>query len=78
MLNCDYCYDQSQRLTKGIANRDLVLSAMAQIKMYRPPIVLQQQFANFVAQVDKSKVAVQKSLDEAKLLFNSLMYEFFG
>ena len=29
-------------------------------------------------QVDKSKVVVQKSLDEAKLLFNSLMYEFFG
>ena len=65
MLNCDYCYDQSQRLTKGIANRDLVLSAMAQIKMYRPPMVLQQQFAAFVAQVDKSKVAVQNVLDEA-------------
>ncbi len=56
MLNSDYCYDQSQRLTKGIANRDLVLSAMAQIKMYRPPIELQIQFADFVKQVDKSKV----------------------
>ena len=55
MLNCDYCYDQSQRLTKGIANRDLVLSAMAQIKMYRPPKILQDQFAAFVKQVDKSK-----------------------
>ena len=57
MLNCDYCYDQSQRLTKGIANRDLVLSAMAQIKMYRPPIELQEQFAGFVQQVDKSKLS---------------------
>ena len=56
MLNGDYCYNQSQRLTKGIANRDLVLSAMAQIKMYRPPIELQNQFADFVHQVDKSKV----------------------
>ena len=56
MLNSDYCYDQSQRLTKGIANRDLVLSAMAQIKMYRPPFELQEQFAEFVQQVDKSKV----------------------
>lgn len=55
MLNSAYCYEQSQRLTKGIANRDLVLSAMAQIKMYRSPIKLQQQFAAFVAQVDKSK-----------------------
>ena len=61
MLNCDYCYDQSQRLTKGIANRDLVLSAMAQIKIYRPPMVLQEQFAAFVAQVDKSKQAREYS-----------------
>ncbi len=56
MLNGAYCYEQSQRLTKGIANRDLVLSAMAQIKMYRPPMELQEQFADFVKQVDKSKV----------------------
>ena len=58
MLNGAYCYEQSQRLTKGIANRDLVLSAMAQIKMYRPPMELQEKFAEFVHQVDKSKVAV--------------------
>ena len=78
MLNCDYCYDQSQRLTKGIANRDLVLSAMAQIKMYRPPMELQQQFAAFVSQIDKSKSAIQKSLDETQLLFDSLMQQYFG
>lgn len=78
MLNGAYCYEQSQRLTKGIANRDLVLSAMAQIKMYRPPLKLQQQFAAFVAQVDKSKAAVQKSLDETQVLFDSLMQKYFG
>ena len=55
MLNGDYCFEQSQRLTKGIANRDLVLSAMAQIKMYRPPMEIQKQFADFVKQVNKSK-----------------------
>ena len=78
MLNCDYCYSQSQKLTKGIANRDLVLGAMAQIKIFRPPIELQKQFASFVKQVDKSKVAVQKALDEAQLLFDSLMQQYFG
>lgn len=62
MLNGSYCYEQSQRLTKGIANRDLVLSAMAQIKMYRPPMKLQEQFAAFVAQVDKSKFFSNHSL----------------
>ena len=54
MLNSDYCYSQSQRLTKGIANRDLVLSAMAQIKLYCPPLELQNQFASFVQEIDKS------------------------
>lgn len=77
MLNGDYCFEQSQRLTKGIANRDLVLSAMAQIKMYCPPMQFQEQFAEFVNQVNKSKVAVQKSLDETQLLFDSLMQKYF-
>ena len=43
-----------------------------------PPMELQQQFAVFVSQVDKSKVAVQKALDETQLLFDSLMQEYFG
>ena len=78
MLNGDYCFEQSQRLTKGIANRELVLSAMAQIKMYRPPMEIQKQFADFVNQVDKSKVAIQKALDKTQMLFDSLMQEYFG
>ncbi len=42
-----------------------------------PPIKLQKQFAAFVKQVDKSKVAIQKALDEAQLLFDSLMQKYF-
>lgn len=38
----------------------------------------QKQFAVFVKQVDKSKVAVQAALDKAQLLFDSLMQEYFG
>ena len=38
----------------------------------------QRQFANFVTQVDKSKFAVQKSLEKTQLLFDSLMQEYFG
>ena len=78
MLNSDYCYEQSQRLTKGIANRDLVLSAMAQIKMYKPPIEQQNQFADFVAQVEKQKATVQQSIDKLETLKKSLMQEYFG
>ena len=43
-----------------------------------PPIELQNQFADFVKQVDKSKLAVQQSLEKTQLLFDSLMQEYFG
>ena len=43
-----------------------------------PPIEFQNQFADFVHKVNKSKVAVQKALDETKLLFDSLMQKYFG
>ena len=41
-------------------------------------IQLQKEFATFVAQVDKSKAVVQKALDKAQLLFDSLMQKYFG
>ena len=43
-----------------------------------PPLELQQQFATFVEQTDKSKAAAQKALDEAQLLFDSLMQQYFS
>ena len=43
-----------------------------------PTIEQQNEFIRFWAQVDKSKVAIQKSLDETQLLFDSLMQEYFG
>ena len=43
-----------------------------------PPLTSQQEFLRFVAQIDKSKVAVQAALDKAQLLFDSLMQEYFG
>ena len=51
------------------------------MKAYRqvlPPLELQKEFIAFAKQVDKSKVAVQKSLDETQKLFDSLMQEYFG
>ena len=43
-----------------------------------PPLELQNQFADFVKVVDKSKAAVQKALDQTQQLFDSLMQEYFG
>ena len=52
--------------------------AILDINILRPSIESQNQFADFVKQVDKSKVAVQAALDEAQLLFDSLMQQYFG
>ncbi len=43
-----------------------------------PPLEVQEQYYSFAEQINKSKVAVQKALDEAQLLFDSLMQEYFG
>ena len=53
-------------------------SKLLEIKCIDAPIELQNQFAGFVHQVDKSKVAVKKALEQAQLLFDSLMQEYFG
>ena len=42
------------------------------------PIKEQNKFASFVQQVDKSKVAIQKSLDETQILYDSLMQKYFS
>ena len=43
-----------------------------------PPLELQEKFADFVEQTDKSKLAIQQSLDKLEILKKSLMQEYFG
>ena len=43
-----------------------------------PPFEKQEEFKIFIKQVDKSRVAVKKALDETQLLFDSLMQKYFG
>jgi len=62
----------------GVAQQNVGAKSLAKMPIKIPPIELQNQFAAFVAQVDKSKVAVQKALDETQTLFDSLMQEYFG
>ena len=48
------------------------------MKIPVPSLDRQKEFAVFVLQVDKSKAVIQKSLEEAQLLFDSLMQQYFG
>ena len=63
---------------RGANIQNLNQQILATLDIPTPPIGLQEQFAAFVAQVNKSKAVVQKALDEAQLLFDSLMQEYFG
>ena len=62
--------------TTGIAS--INMKQLRALPVLVPPLKLQEQFAAFVEQIDKSKVVVQKALDEAQTLFDSLMQEYFG
>ena len=63
---------------RGANIQNLNQQILATLDIPMPPLELQEQFAAFVKQTDKSKVVVQKALDEAQLLFDSLMQEYFG
>jgi type I restriction enzyme, S subunit len=62
----------------GAAQPGINAKKYSSLQILLPPIKEQNAFAAFVAQVEKSKVVVQKSLDETQVLFNSLMQEYFG
>lgn len=54
------------------------IQKVRRIEIPMPPLVLQKQFATFVAQTDQSKLAIQKSLDKLETLKKALMQEYFG
>ncbi|MEE1012324.1 MAG: restriction endonuclease subunit S [Acutalibacteraceae bacterium] len=57
---------------------NLNVPIVSNFQIIKPPIEIQKSYYDFVEQVDKSKVAVQKALDETQTLFDSLMQEYFG
>jgi type I restriction enzyme S subunit len=65
-------------IASGTTFAELKIFALKRCQIFETPKKLQNQFADFVAQVDKSKVVVQKALDKTQLLFDSLMQEYFG
>ena len=57
---------------------NLNVPIVSDFQIIKPPKKVQDDYYTFVEQVDKSKVAVQKALDETQTLFDSLMQEYFG
>ena len=79
LLNSDYGKRQLKGQIKTSAGQYTVSQdGIGAIVTILPPISLQKEFANFVNQVDKSKIVAQQMLDETQKLFDSLMQEYFG
>ncbi len=76
-----FCYlvnDKMYKVESASAQPNLLLSKINATEIYVPPMSLQEEFVDFVVQIDKSKVAIQKSLEKTQLLFDSLMQKYFG
>ena len=73
-ISKEYLVDEINMALKGILSK----SKLEEKTFYVPPMELQEQFAAFVTQVDKSKLAVQQGLQELETLKKSLMQQYFG
>ena len=73
-----YFQDQIEKIGKGSTVKHIPVPDCTEFEVFVPPILKQNQFADFVQQVNKSKATIQKALDEAQLLFDSLMQQYFG
>lgn len=73
-----YTNDYIMTFASAVAQASINMKKIRGFEYYFPSIEKQNQFAAFVEQTDKSKVSIQKALDEAQLLFDSLMQKYFG
>lgn len=76
-LNSKYCYQQSQKYTHGITNRDLGLTRLINIKLLLPPMELQNQFTEIVNKHNKIQKNLLSSLSLMDEQFNSLVQRAF-
>lgn len=77
LLESDYFDRAVLDKVRGGTQKFISLGDIRRLNVCLPPLEVQKQFAAFVTQTDKSKAAVQKALDEAQLLFDSLMQKYF-
>ncbi|MBC2451357.1 type I restriction endonuclease subunit S [Clostridium saccharobutylicum] len=77
-MNSKYIKSRLLNMAKNIVGMaNINAEEFKKIDVYIPPIELQNQFADFVKQVDKLKFEMQKSLEEMENNFNSLMQRAF-
>ena len=60
------------------AQKNINLRILQNLDVIAPPLALQQEFADFVAQVDKSRFVAQQQIEKLQMLYDSLAQEYFG
>ena len=80
LINHDFFRECIQAIATGSAKSmsNISKERLLGLLIILPPIELQEQFAAFVKQVDKSKLTIQQSLDKLELLKKTLMQQYFG
>ena len=78
LLESDYFDNAVISKIRGGTQKFISLGDIRKLDICLPPLEVQISFEKFIKQVDKSKVAIQKSLAETQLLFDKLMQDYFG
>ena len=78
LLQSDYFDDVVLSKVRGGTQKFISLGDIRKLEILVPPMELQNQFAAFVKQTDKSKLAIQKSLEKLETLKKALMQKYFG
>ena len=73
-----YTNDYIMTFASVVAQASINMEKIRNFEYYFPPVELQNQFASFVEQTDKSKLAIQQSLEKLETLKKSLMQQYFG
>ena len=70
--------EQFESKNQSAVKAGLNFNSINSLRLMVPPLDEQNAFVDFIKQTDKSKAVIQKALDEAQLLFDSLMQKYFG
>ena len=77
LLLTSYMESKIKEKVRGAVTKTITKDAVRKINIIVPPIRLQNQFANFVKQVNSLKFEMETSLKELEDNFNSLMQKAF-
>ncbi|EHQ92331.1 restriction endonuclease subunit S [Desulfosporosinus youngiae] len=77
LMQTEYFQYQIRKLARGSTVKHLSVPECNLFEVYTPPHNLQTQFATILTKIEEQKALVKKAIDEAQLLFDSLMSEYF-